>query len=151
LEHDVKGAAEMSTRTVSTLNAEAAERLIDAVTSKSDEMGRPMAIAVCDPGGNLIAFRRMDGAPLMSSGIAQDKAYTAASFGMPTDQWHDFIKDDPPLALGIVHTPRLVTFGGGYPVQVDGQVVAGLGLSGGHYSEDMECAQAALAEVGLAG
>ncbi len=147
----MKGETEMSTRTVSTLTAEAAERLIDCAAAKAAEMERPMAISVCDPGGNLIAFRRMDGAPLMSCGIAQDKAYTAASFGMPTDQWHDFIKDDAPLALGIVHTARLVTFGGGYPVQVGGEVVGGLGLSGGHYSEDMKCAQAALAEAGFAG
>lgn len=141
----------MSTRTVNTLTAEAAETLIEVAAVKATEEGRPMAISVCDPGGNLIAFRRMDGAPLMSSGIAQDKAFTAASFGMPTDQWHGFIKDDPPLALGIVHTPRLVTFGGGYPVTIDGQVVAGLGLSGGHYSEDMKIAEAALAEAGFAG
>ena len=145
----MKGVNEMNTRTISTLTAEASQRLIEAAAAKAEEMGRPMAIAVCDPGGNPIGFRRMDGAPLMSSGIAQDKAFTAASFGMPTDQWYDFIKDDAPLALGIVHTPRLVTFGGGYPVKVDGEVVGGLGLSGGHYSEDMECAQAALAETGL--
>ena len=60
------------------------------------------------------------------------------------EQMYEFVKDDGPLALSIVHTPRLTTFGGGFPIIVDGQVVGGIGVSGGHYSEDMECARSAL-------
>jgi uncharacterized protein GlcG (DUF336 family) len=136
------------TRAVQTLTAEAADELVHAAAAQADAAGKPMVISICDAAGELLAFRRMDGAPLLSVGIAQDKAYTAVAFGIPSDQWHEFIKDDPPLSLGIVHTPRLVTFGGGYPVKVDGQVVAGIGLSGGHYSEDMAIAEKALAELG---
>jgi uncharacterized protein GlcG (DUF336 family) len=137
-------------RNVPTVTADAAQRLIDAAAAKADEKGRPMVITVCDPSGQLVAFRRMDGAPLLSIGISQDKAFSAAAFGLPTDQWHEFIKDDPPLSLGIVHTPRLVTFGGGYPLKAGDAVIGALGLSGGHYSEDMEIAEAALAACGYA-
>ncbi len=91
----------------------------------------------------------MDGAPLLSVQLAQDKAHTAAAFGIPTDQWHEFIKNDPPLAVGIPHVPRLVIFGGGYPVYVDGHLVGALGISGGHYSDDMAVAEAALKSTGL--
>jgi uncharacterized protein GlcG (DUF336 family) len=78
--------------------------------------------------------------------IAQDKAYTATGFGIPTHVWHDFIKDDPPLAAGApTGIDRLVIFGGGFPLEVDGQVVGAVGVSGGHYLEDMEVAQACLA------
>jgi uncharacterized protein GlcG (DUF336 family) len=138
-------------RNVPTITAAAAERLIEAAAEKATEIGRPMVITVVDPSGQLVALRRMDGAPLLSIGISQDKAYSAVAFGLPTDQWHEFIKDDPPLALGIVHTPRLVTFGGGYPVKSCDAVIGGLGLSGGHYSEDMDCAEAALAATGYGG
>jgi uncharacterized protein GlcG (DUF336 family) len=48
------------------------------------------------------------------------------------------------LLHGIVHTPRLVIFGGGYPIIVDDQVVGGIGVSGGHYSHDMQVCEAAL-------
>jgi uncharacterized protein GlcG (DUF336 family) len=113
-------------------------------------MGVPMCIAIVDPSGTLVQFLRMDGAALLSVNIAQDKAYTAVSFGMATHEWHDFIKNDPPLLHGIVHTPRLVVFGGGYPIKVDGVLVGGIGVSGGHYTHDMEVAQAALAAAGLA-
>lgn len=133
-----------TTITRQTLCNEAAKRLIAAAEKKAQELKKAMVIAVCDESGNLKAFSRMDGAPLLSVQIAQDKAYTAVGFGIATHQWYEFIKGDAPLLAGIVHTPRLVVFGGGYPITVDNQVVGGIGVSGGHYSEDMECAEAAL-------
>jgi len=127
------------------ITIEAAERLIKAAEAKAHEMGLAMSIAVCDEDGILKAFRRMDGAALLSVGIAQDKAYTAISFGgLATHEWHDFIKNDPPLLHGIVKTDRLIVFGGGYPVKTDTGIIGGIGVSGGHYSQDMEVAQAGL-------
>lgn len=119
--------------------------LLASGAAAATEIGVPMVIAVVDESGVLKAFRRMDGAPLLSVEIAKDKAYTAVAFGIPTHGWFDFIKNDPPLLHGIVHTPRLVVFGGGYPVSVDGQVIGGIGVSGGHYEQDMKVAEAALA------
>lgn len=127
-----------------TLTAEAAKKLVAAAEKKAEELKKPMVIAVCDESGNLKEFTHMDNAPLLGIQVAQDKAYTAISFGIPTHEWFEFIKDDPPLLAGVVHTPRLVIFGGGYPISVDGQVVGGIGVSGGHYSEDMQVAEAAL-------
>lgn len=126
-----------------------AERMIGAAEAKATELGTPMVIAVCDESGVLKAFSRMDGAALLSVQIAQDKAYTAVGFGMATDGWHDFIKDDPPLATGAVGgIDRLVVFGGGYPIKLGEQIVGAIGVSGGHYSQDMEVAQAGLAVLG---
>jgi uncharacterized protein GlcG (DUF336 family) len=135
-------------QTKASISVETAQALIAAAERKAAEMGVPMVIAVCDESGVLKAFSRMDGAPLLSVEIAQNKAYTAVSFGIPTHGWFDFIKDDPPLLHGITHTPRLVVFGGGYPVQHDGAVVGGIGVSGGHYHQDMQVAEAALAALG---
>lgn len=131
------------------ITAELAERVIKAAAAKALEIQVPMVIAVVDESGVLKSFLRMDGAKLLSVDIAQNKAYTAVSFGMSTDAWYDFIKDDPPLNTGIVHTPRLVVFGGGYPITINGEVIGGIGVSGGHYSQDMECAQAGV-EAALA-
>ncbi|HWA60653.1 MAG TPA: heme-binding protein [Caulobacteraceae bacterium] len=128
--------------------AATAKALIEAAEAKAREIGVPMVIAVVDESGVLKAFSRMDGAPLLSVDIAQDKAYTAAAYAIPTHAWFDFIKGDPPLLHGIVKTPRLVVFGGGYPVEQDGAVVGGIGVSGGHYEQDMAVATAALAILG---
>ena len=129
----------------------ACDRLIEAATAKANEIGVPMVISVVDESGTLKAFRRMDGAPALSIEIATNKAYTAVGFGMPSHCWYEFIKNDPPLLHGIVHTPRLTSFGGGFPVTQDGQNIGGIGVSGGHYEQDMIVAEAALAALGEIG
>lgn len=131
------------------VSTELAHRMLAAAEVKAAEIGVPMVIAVCDESGVLKAFSRMDGAALLSVQIAQDKAYTAVGFGMPTDAWHDFIKDDPPLADGAVGgIERLVIFGGGFPIKANDQVVGAIGVSGGHYTQDAEVAKAGLAAAG---
>ena len=128
------------------ITAQTAQRMIEAAQRKADEIGQAMVIAVVDESGALKALLRMDKAPFLSIQVAQDKAYTAAGFGLPTDQWHEFIKNDPPLAAGATSgIDRLVIFGGGYPIKVADQIIGGIGVSGGHYTQDMEVARAGLA------
>ncbi|UQR61460.1 heme-binding protein [Bradyrhizobium sp. C-145] len=140
----------MTSVSLPSIDATTAQAAISAAANHAQALGQRMSIAVCDNAGLLKAFMRMDGASQISLGIAQDKAYTSAATGVPTHRWHDFIKDDAPLLHGIVHTPRLVVFGGGFPVVEKGAVIGAIGLSGGHYSQDMECARAALAAIGAA-
>ena len=130
------------------IGAALARRVIDAAVAEASTTDTAFTIALVDESGVLKAFHRMDGAPLLSVQIAQDKAYTAAGFGISTDAWHDFIKDDAPLADGATAAiDRLVVFGGGYPIVVDGHTVGGIGVSGGHYSDDMRIAQAGIAGI----
>jgi uncharacterized protein GlcG (DUF336 family) len=130
------------------ISSEAAHQVIAAAERKALEIGTPMVIAIVDESGVLKTLSRMDGAALLSVQVAQDKAYTAAGFGLATDQWHDFIKNDPPLAAGATTgISRLVVFGGGYPIKVGDQIVGAIGVSGGHYSQDMQVAQAGLAAL----
>ena len=131
-----------------TIAAETVTRMIAAAENKSREMKKAMCIAITNEAGQLKGFLAMDGAPHLSIQIAQDKAYTASAFGIATHVWYDFIKNDPPLLHGITHTPRLIIFGGGYPIMDEGQLVGAIGVSGGHYSDDMEVARAALDAVG---
>ncbi|HEY4385997.1 MAG TPA: heme-binding protein, partial [Ktedonobacteraceae bacterium] len=60
----------------SSITAQAAQKMIEAAEAKAKEIGVPMCIAVVDDAGHLKAFRRMDGAALLSIQIAQDKAFT---------------------------------------------------------------------------
>src|SRR5258708_18026869 len=106
-----------------------------------------MCICIGGADGTLKAFSRMDGAPLLSVQIAQDKAYTAISFSMASDEWFEFVKNDPPLLHGIIKTDRLIVFGGGFPIKTDEGIIGGIGVSGGHYTDDMQEAQAALAAL----
>jgi uncharacterized protein GlcG (DUF336 family) len=130
------------------VSAELAKAMIEAAERKADEMGHPFVIAIVDESGVLKAFSRMDGAALLSIQVAQDKAYTAVGFGMATDMWHEFVKEDAPLAMGAAPgIDRLIVFGGGYPIKIGDGIVGAIGVSGGHYSQDMEVAQAGLSVV----
>ena len=131
----------------SSITLAAAQRMIAAAEAKAREMKIPMVIAVCDSDGTLKAFSRMDGAALLSVQIAQDKAYTAISFSMASHEWWEFVKNDPPLLHGIIKSDRLIVFGGGFPIKTDEGMIGGIGVSGGHYTQDMEVAKAGLAAL----
>lgn len=112
--------------------------------ARAEALGIRINVAVTDASGTLAAFLRMPNAFLHSIDIAIDKAYTAASFGFPTSQWPQILAGDEGLRIGMPHRPRLVVFGGGLPITVDGQRLGGIGVSGGSAEQDAECAQAGI-------
>ena len=128
--------------------AESALVAVQGAVAKAKQLGHSMSIAVCDEAGIVKLAYRMDGASQSTLHIARDKAYTCASHGMATHALWDFIKNDPPLQHGFPSCPRIVVFGGGYPILQDGQLIGAIGVSGGHYSDDMEVARAGLSAIG---
>lgn len=135
-----------STTVVRTLTYAGARAALDAATAHAERIGVAVNICVVDRAGHAVATARMDGAPLLSYSIAVDKAYTVAAFGgVATHDWFELIKDEPPLREGIVHRDRLVVFGGGVPVRVEGEVAGAVGVSGGSAEQDREIAEAGAA------
>lgn len=127
------------------ITLELAQDMVRCAVEAAADAGGAFVICVVDEAGAQKAFARMDGAPLISIQVAHDKAYTAAGFGLATDDWFNFIKDDEPLRLGApTGISRIILFGGGYPICSDGNLIGGIGVSGGHYTEDMAIAQAGL-------
>jgi len=126
------------------ISDEIADAMISEAIKKARELGIRVSVAIVDDGGELKAFKRMDGAPILTIQIAIDKAWTAVSFGIPTHEWYNFIKDNPPLAMGLPKIPRLIIFGGGFPIRYKGQIIGGIGVSGGTAEQDIEIAKHAL-------
>ena len=126
------------------ISLELSTKLLEAAVEKGKDLGMPFSISIVDRVGNLKAFSAMDNAPVLSLDIAQNKAFSAATYNRATHEWYDRLKDDPPLLHGLVHTERLVIFGGGYPIKIDGELIGGIGVSGGHYTHDMQVCEAAL-------
>lgn len=126
------------------ISLELARRMVEAAMEKAAEIGISFSIAIADNSGHLKAFAAMNGVGIMTIEIAQNKAYTAAISRRPTHEWYERIQDQPPLLHGIVHTPRLIIFGGGYPIRIGLQVVGGIGVSGGSAAQDMQVAEAAI-------
>src|SRR6202140_3757636 len=129
------------------ISSELAQKMVDEAMAKARELGVPENVAILDDGGNLKAFSRMDGAPILSIEIAHNKAYTAL-FGVSTQEFFDFIKGDPSLLSGIPTLARVAAWGGGFPIKVAGEIVGAIGLSGAPtVQNDVDCARAALSLV----
>lgn len=133
------------------IGLEAALRLIDEVRAEATRQGLAVAVAVADRGGNAVASARMDGAALGAMTLAVDKAYTAVLWQVPTGE---FMGSTQPGGVdwGFNTTTggRVVVYAGGLPITSGGELVGGLGVSGGTGEQDEACARAALAALGLA-
>ena len=126
---------------------ELARKMVDAAVEKARELGVSENVAIVDDGGNLKAFGRMDRAPILSTEIAQNKAYTAL-FGVSTQDFFNFIQGDPSLLAGIPTLARVAAYGGGFPIKVDGEIVGAIAVSGAPtVQNDIDCAKAGLAVV----
>lgn len=133
------------TKSKSVVTLQAAEQLIDRAFAHAKKLGKSVCIAVVDDGGFLIAFRRMDDTNPAAGQIAIDKAYTAAVSHIATHKWQEIMQNDEPLRIGVpgvVH--RMITYGGGQPIVVDGQIIGGIGSSGAHWTGDTEIGTEAL-------
>jgi uncharacterized protein GlcG (DUF336 family) len=137
-------------RPIASLNLADARRIIAAGEQKASALRIPYNIAVVDAGGGLVAQVRMDGAWLGSVDIAIDKAWTARAFDMPTEDLAGITQSGQSgFGLNTTNGSRVVIFGGGIPIKVDGAVIGAVGASGGSVEDDIVVAHAAVA--GFAG
>jgi uncharacterized protein GlcG (DUF336 family) len=129
------------------ISSELAQKMVERAMAKANEIDVSENVAILDDGGNLEAFGRMDGAPILCIEMALNKAYTAL-FGVSTQDFFNFIQGDPSLLAGIPTLSRVAAWGGGFPIKVDGEIVGAIGLSGAPMVQnDTDCARAALALV----
>ncbi|PKB13591.1 uncharacterized protein GlcG (DUF336 family) [Novosphingobium kunmingense] len=134
--------------TIRTVGHELALKAAAAAVAKGATVGCPVVAAVVGAGGDLVAFLRASGSPSPSAKIAQDKAYSAASFRVPTPELYAMVAGNPALRDGIVAQPGIAMFGGGLPIEIAGEFVGAIGVSGGSEAMDVEFANAGLAAVG---
>jgi len=132
-------------KAVPAIDYQDAKLIVDAIVVKALQLGKSAVIAVSDAHGELIAFARMDGAPLASIRIAANKAWTAARDRKPTKDIGDKIRDPVKgFDIAFYGDPRFVGWGGGIPIWKNGEVIGAIGVSGLSSVEDV-----ALANLGL--
>lgn len=134
------------TYTTSNITLAAARELIAQSITAANDIGIKVTVAVTDAAGQLTAFERVDGAPMLAIDVAIDKAYTVSSFGLGTHVWNDILKDANVSQLA--HRPRLVSVGGGCAIVDGGKVIGGIGISGGTALQDQQAAEKALRALG---
>ena len=136
-------------RNATKLELKEARAMVQAAERKAEELGVPQTVCLVDEGGYRLVLERMDGARITGAQIAWNKAFTAAGHKRST---HLFTK--PPhgpalpgneaFGIQLSFEGRFAAFVGGFPVVLDGEVIGGVGLSGGNGEQDTKCALAAL-------
>lgn len=127
-----------------------AERFVDAARAKAQESNWGMSFAVVDLAGNPVVLIRMDNARWLNTRVAQSKALTSVTFKRPSAEVGEWTKTRPQLwesLTDIVGQP-LLPAGGGLPLIIKGELLGGVGVSGGTEAQDVECARAGLDAIG---
>jgi glc operon protein GlcG len=129
-------------RSISTIDYAEATRAVDLIVEQAVQMKKAIVVAVADCHGELIAFARMDAAPISSIVIAMNKAWTAARVGKPTKEIGEKVRHpEKGHDISYYGDPRFVGWGGGIPVIQNGEVVGAVAVSGLSSNEDATLAQ----------
>src|SRR5437660_5451818 len=100
-----------------------------------------VAVAIVDPGGNLVFYEKMDNTQIGSAKVAIDKARSAALFKRPTRALQDALAAGGE-GLRILRVQGAVPVEGGIPLVIDGKIVGAIGVSGATSAQDAQCAKA---------
>ncbi|MDX2191847.1 MAG: heme-binding protein [Gemmatimonadales bacterium] len=131
----------MSTRSAPQVTLEAARRIAEAGEAEAREQGWHVTIAIVDAAGDLVLLQRDDQANPASVANAEGKARTSARFRRTTKVLEDAIAAGRPVLMTF---PGIVPVQGGVPIEVNGQVVGAVGVSGATSAQDEQVARAGI-------
>jgi glc operon protein GlcG len=133
-----------ATLTQTTLSWSDAEKLLKTATEKAVSLEASVCVAVLDRSGQLLAFKRMDNAPVGCIDSAIKKGRAAVLYRTPTDKYMARANGQEPA---IATLPGMVPLGGGAPVKTGSDVVGGVGVSGSANPNEVAIANAAAESV----
>jgi uncharacterized protein GlcG (DUF336 family) len=123
-----------------------AKNVAERVEAEASRTQIPVAVCVIDTHGNIVLHHRMNGAPAFAIELSERKAYTSALVRMRTTDLLPLVQPGCPL-FPLMSQGRYCAMGGGAPLASDGEVVAGVGISGGTVEEDVAILEAAIREA----
>jgi len=134
-----------------TLPFQDARTLADGARTIALETGKALSVAVVDYGGFVVLVERMDGARPMTPSIALSKAYSAAVMQRPTSMLENWRNSDPVFftQVGRMGQHPIVATKGGYTIKRAGEIIGGLGISGGSPDEDQKICEDVLRAAGF--
>ena len=136
MEHAVREVLRKMTAS-SAMSLKLATALIEKVEEEAARMGVKAVVAVSDASGRPVAIHCMDGSYIGSFDVALNKTYTSVAFQMSTAELAKLAAPGGSL-YGIQHTNegKIVIFGGGEPLLLDGVMIGAVGVSGGTAEQD---------------
>ena len=140
----VPAALAAQVRPVRMLSLEGAQKALAAATAEARKQNWGVSISVVDAFGELIAFARLDGAPLGSVDVSRGKARTAARFRRPTKTFDSTLTAGRLAILGI---DGVTPVEGGVPIIINGEYVGAVGVSGATSAQDAQVATAGVGAI----
>ena len=130
-----------------TLTLAEANRVVAAAIAKAEELNIKISAAVCDDGGRLVAFNRMDGAIWAGVYGSQGKAIASVAFGRPSGEMAE--RADSPIVRGITAAEggHMIPSLGAVPIVRSGSIDGACGTGGGTGEQDEECARAGVVAI----
>ena len=124
-----------------------ANQIIQGAITKAKEMNIRISVSVCDAGGRLVAFNRMDGAIWGSVYGSQGKAIASAGFSRPSGELQE--RAGTPIIQGIVAAEggHMIPSQGAVPIIRNGVTEGACGVGGGTAQQDEDCARAGVAKL----
>lgn len=129
------------------LTLEEAHKVIEAAIVKAEDLGIKISVAVCDDGGRLKGFARMDGAIWAGVYGSQGKAIVSVSFGRPSGELAE--RADSPIMRGVAAAEgdHMIPSQGAVPIIRNGNIDGACGTGGGTAQQDEDCARAGVAAI----
>ncbi len=131
----------------SNVTLDQAHKIVAGAAAEARKQVLPMAIAVVDTAGMLVAFERMDNTQTGSIGVSQDKAVSAAMYRRPTKVFQDVLAAGG-AGLRVLTLRNANAVEGGIPLVVDGKIIGAIGVSGGSAEQDGSVAKAGVDALG---
>jgi glc operon protein GlcG len=124
-----------------------ANRIVQGALDKARKLNIRISVAVCDAGGRLLAFNRMDGAIWAGVYGSQGKAIASVAFARPSGELTE--RAGSPIIQGIVAAEggHMIPSQGAVPIVRNGVVEGACGVGGGTSKEDEDCAIAGVANL----
>ncbi len=123
-----------------------AKTIAERVEAEAARAKIPVAVCVIDVHGNIVLHHRMSGAPAFSIELSERKAYTSALVGMRTADLLPLAQPGQAL-FPLMSQGKYCVMGGGAPLSSEGELVAGVGVSGGAVEQDVAILEATLREA----
>ena len=130
-----------------TLTLDEANRVIQGAIAKAKEIKITISVAVCDAGGRLLAFQRMDNAIWASVYGSQGKAVASAAFGRPSGEMSERADQPTPRGIAAAEGGHMIMGQGAVPIIRNGVVEGACGVGGGTPQQDEDCARAGIAQL----
>ena len=127
------------------LTLDEANRIAQGAIAKAKALNIKISVAVCDAGGRLLAFQRMDNAIWAGAYGSEGMAIASAAFGRASGELTERANHPTPAGIAAASGGHMIMGQGAVPVLRNGGIDGACGVGGGTAQEDEDCARAGVA------